>query len=284
MMLFGILAVLCVSVAGPDITAGDLAKAEPVFTPAEPNVRVAYAPTPGIQRVMHPGEVRQLLTRLQTPVNGELSDACFERPLQSLTIDAVAAAMRKTLGPGPRLEVSDISGFRVPLGELVFPMDDLGQPPIGLWRGYVLYDGGKHFHVWAHVKIRATTTRLVALEDLKQGVPIKLYQVALRPVEEFPQKRVTPLSLEHLEGSLPKRYISANTPVWSDSIDPPLDITKGDRVSVTVSSGQAMISIDAEAETSGRRGDPVALKNLESGKVFKARIDAPGQAVLEARR
>jgi flagella basal body P-ring formation protein FlgA len=119
---------------------------------------------------------------------------------------------------------------------------------------------------------------------LKQGVPIKLYQVALQPLEGFPQKRVTPLSLEHLEGSLPRRFIPANTPVWKDSIDPPMDVTKGDRVTVTVSSGQAMISIDAEAETSGRRGDPVALKNLESGKIFKARIDAPGEAVLEARR
>ena len=72
--------------------------------------------------------------------------------------------------------------------------------------------------------------------------------------------------------------------MWSDSIEPPLDITKGDRVTVRVSSGLAKISIDAEAETSGRRGDPVALKNLESGRLFRGRIDAPGQAALEALR
>ena len=285
MMLFGILAVLCTSVVGPDITAGDLAKAVPVFTPADPKASVGYAPTPGIQRTMQPGEIRQLLTRLGVPVaNVQLSAACFERPLAPLSVDAVTAAMRKTLGPEPRLEISDMSGFRAPIGELVFPIEDLGQPRIALWRGYVLYDGNKQFRVWAHVKIRTTVMRLVALEDLKQGVPIKLYQVALQPVDGFPDKRLTPLSLEHLEGSLPRRYIPANTPVWRDSIDPPMDITKGDRVTVTVNSGLATISIDAEAETSGRRGDPIALKNPESGKVFRARIDAPGEAVQEAHR
>jgi flagella basal body P-ring formation protein FlgA len=284
MILVGILAALCVPVAGPNITAGDLAKAEPVFTPADPNVVVGYAPTPGMQRVMVPGEVSQIFNRLQISTGARLSEACFERPLAPLSIAAVTAAMRKSLGTEARLEVSDVSGFRVPAGEVVFPLDDLGPAPIGLWRGYVLYDGGKQFRVWAHVKVRTTQQRLVALEDLKQGVPIKLYQVALKPVDAYPDKRVTPLSLEHIEGSIPRRFIAANSPVWNDAIDPPLDITKGDRVTVHVESGLAQISIDAEAETSGRRGDPVALKNLESGKIFRARIDAPGEAVLEARR
>lgn len=283
-MLFGILAVLCVSVAGPNITAGDLAKAEPAFTPADATAVVGYAPTPGVQRVMQPGEVRQWLKRFQAPTEVPVSVACFERPTAPLSVDAVKAAMRKTLGPDTKLDVLDTSGFAVPAGELVFPLEDLGQPPVGLWRGYVLYDGGKRFRVWAHVKVRRTVTRLVALEDLKQGVPIKLYQVAFQQVDEFPDKRETPLSLEHLEGSLPRRFIPAHTPLWSDAIDPPLDITKGDRVTVTVDSGLAKISIDAEAETSGRKGDPIALKNLESGKVFRARIDAPGVAVLVARR
>jgi flagella basal body P-ring formation protein FlgA len=285
MMLFGILAVLCVSVTGASITAGDLAKAEPVFTPADPNVRLGYAPIPGVQRLMHPSEARQLLRGLEITSNVPLREACFERPMEPLSIDAVRTAMRKALGPEPRLEISDLSAFAVPAeGELVFQMGDLGQPPIALWRGYVSYDGNKRFRVWARVKISVTTRRLVAVQDLKQGVPIKLSQVAFQPVEEFPQKRVTPLSLEHLEASLPRHFIPANSPVWSDSIDPPLDITKGDLVSVTVSSGLAKISIDAEAETSGRRGDPVFLKNLESGKLFRGRIDAPGQAALEALR
>lgn len=282
MILLGVLAVLCVSVAGPDITAGDLAKAEPVFTPADPAVRIAYAPTPGVQRLMHPSEARQLLKGLGITTDALLPEACFERPMAPLSFDAARTVMRKALGPEPRLEISEISRSPVPPGELVFPLEDLGAPPLALWRGYVIYDGNNKYRVWARVKVSVTTRRLVALQDLKLGVPIKVSQVAFQMVEEFPQKRVTPLSLEHFDASIPRHFIAANSPVWSDSIDPPMDITKGDLVSVTVSSGLAKINIDAEAESSGRRGDPVSLKNLESGKLFRGRIDAPGQAALEA--
>jgi flagella basal body P-ring formation protein FlgA len=283
-MMLAFLAVLCVAVAGPEITAGDLAKAEPVFTPADPNAHVAYAPTPGVRRIMHPPEVNQLLKRLEFTSDAPLSEACFERPLARLSVDAVTAAMRKALGPEARLQVSDLSAFPVPVGELVFPLEDLGQPPVELWRGYVLYDGVKQFRVWAHVKVSVAARHLIALEDLKPGVPIKLSQLAFQSVEEFPQKRVTPASLEQMDGALPRRFIHANSPVWTDSINPPLDIAKGDRVAVTVNSGLARISIDAEAATSGRRGDLIALKNLESGKLFRGRIDAPGKAALEALR
>jgi flagella basal body P-ring formation protein FlgA len=283
-MLLGLLAVLCVSVAGPDITAGDLAKAEPFFTPADPGVRLVYSPVPGVRRVMHEPEVSQLLKRLDFTSDAPIGDACFERPLAPLSIEAVRNAMQKALGPEAHLEISDLSAYPAPPGELVFPLEDLGRPPVALWRGYVLYDGSKQFRVWAHVKISVTARRLIALQDLKQGVPIKLSQVAIQSIEEFPQKRATPLSLEHLDGALPRRFIPANSPVWSDAIDPPLDITKGDRVTVTVNSGLARISIDAEAETSGRLGDLVALRNLESGKLFRGRVDAPGQAALEAHR
>lgn len=284
MMLFGVLAALCVAVAGPDITAGDLAKAEPGFLPADASARVGYAPTPGVQRVMLAGEARQLVERLGGTSSGPLSEACFVRPMAPLASSVATAAMRKALGPEARLEISDLSSYPAPPGEVVFPLEDLGQPPVGLWRGYVLYDGNKKFGVWAHVKVRVTVRRVIALQDLKQGVPIKPFQVAMQSLEEFPQKHAAPASLEQLEGCIPRRFIAANSPVWSDAIDPPLDVAKGDLVTVTVSSGLARISIDAEAETSGRRGDPIALKNLESGKLFRGRIDAPGKAALEAHR
>ena len=67
MMLFGVWAVLCIAVAGPEITAGDLAKAAPLFTPADPSVRIGAAPTPGVQRAMPAGEVRRLQLGSEPP-------------------------------------------------------------------------------------------------------------------------------------------------------------------------------------------------------------------------
>ena len=74
--------------------------------------------------------------------------------------------------------------------------------------------------------------------------------------------------------------IAANSPIWSDSIEPPNEVTKGDRVIVTVSSGLARLSFDAEAQNSGRRGDFISFKNPDSGKLFRARVEGPDQAIV----
>jgi hypothetical protein len=58
----------------------------------------------------------------------------------------------------------------------------------------------------------------------------------------------------------------------------PKDVKAGDDVRVTVTVGAARLSLDALAETSGRAGERVLLKNRESGRRFAAVIVGPGQA------
>jgi hypothetical protein len=43
----------CLAVSGANITARDIAKAVPAFTPADPSIAVGYAPAPGVERVIH---------------------------------------------------------------------------------------------------------------------------------------------------------------------------------------------------------------------------------------
>lgn len=268
----------CIAVSGPNITAGDMAKAVPAFVPADPTAFVSYAPQPGVQRVMHPAEAKALLSRLKFDVDAVPADLCFERPAKLLQADAVQAAMHRTLGADAKIEIVELSRFPTPDGELVFPRDTLGGPPVAIWNGYVRYDGVKKFPVWARVKVSVKTTCLVATEELRPGVAIHPWQLTTETVEGFPDRRLAVSDIGKLDGALPRRFISANTPIWLDSIDPPNDITKGDHVSVRVSSGLAQLSFDAEAEASGRRGEFVPFKNPESGKVFRARIDGPHEA------
>jgi flagella basal body P-ring formation protein FlgA len=150
-----------------------------------------------------------------------------------------------------------------------------------MWRGYVLYDGNKKFPIWARVQISMKMLRAKALEPLRPGVAVKASQIAFEKVEGFPDLRGTPQSLKAIEGYLPRHFIAANDPVWSDAIDPPYDIAKGDRATVMVHSGQAQLRFDAEAQASGRRGDQLSFKNPESGRLFRARIAGPGQAAIE---
>jgi flagella basal body P-ring formation protein FlgA len=281
MMFLALLAAACLPVSGPNITAKELATAVHGFAPADPAVVFGYSPMPGVQRIVHPAEVQQFLIRQQFTGAGPTSDICFERPTAQLNADAVSQSMRAAIGPDAHIEIVELSRFPAPAGELVFPREDIGAPPLALWRGYVRYDGDKKFPVWARVKLSVRTVRIVALEELRPGVPIKASQLAVQTIEDFPSRRTSPGGIAQVEGALPRRFISANSPVWNDSIDPPNEITKGDRVSVIVHSGLAQLSFDAEAQTSGRRGDVVSFKNPESGRLFRARVEGPNRAAVD---
>lgn len=82
----------------------------------------------------------------------------------------------------------------------------------------------------------------------------------------------------------------ANYPVWvvvradtSRIVRPvrrlaPRDIKAGDEVRVVVRMGAARLTLDALAETSGRVGERILLKNRESGRRFAAVVAGPGAA------
>ena len=277
-LAFAVVAAACLSVPGPNITLREIAQAVPSFTPADPGVVVGYAPAPGVERVMHPGELHRILTHLNFAGATPLADVCFSRPVAVLSAAAITQAMQRALGPDAHIEILEISRFPAPPGDLVFPREYLGVPPEPVWRGYVLYDGEKKFPVWARIKVNVIDSHVVAIEDLKTGVPIKPSQVRIVRVSEFPQHRAMPASIEQVDGALPRRFIAANSPIWTDCIDPPNDIAKGDRVTVVITSGLAKLSFDAEAQSAGRRGDVVSFKNPDSGKSFRARVDGPGKA------
>jgi len=56
-------------------------------------------------------------------------------------------------------------------------------------------------------------------------------------------------------------------------------VEKGDRVVVEVRTGSMKLTMDTVSETGGRSGETVVLRNLSSGKRFRARIEGKGRAV-----
>lgn len=280
MMLLALVAAACLPVSGPHITAKDVAAAVAGFVPQDAESLFGYSPTPGVQRIVHPLELQPFLKAQNYAGALPTEPVCFVRPTTLLSTESVTAAMREQLGTAAKIDIVELSRFPVPHGDLVFPREEIGAPPIAVWHGYVSYDGEKKFPVWARVKISVPAVHVLALEDLRPGTPIKASQLSLQTVEEFPSRRISPTSIAKLDGALPRHIISANSPVYLDSIDPPNDISKGDRVSVFISSGLAHLTFDAEAQASGREGDFVSFKNPESGKLFRARVEGPGRAIL----
>jgi flagella basal body P-ring formation protein FlgA len=278
-------AAACISISGAHITAGDLAKAVPGFAPADSSTIVAWAPLPGVVRIFRPAELQRVLTPLDPSVIVPRAGVCFQLPVAPLREVSVLEAMRGSLPPGSKIELVELSHFPAPPGEIVFARESLG-PSVSLesavlWRGLVRYGESGRFPIWARVKVRVPVTRLVAAETLPQGKPIRASQVKLVTAEDGLNGRVTPATADRAEGYIPRRPILADSPVWADSLDPPMVILKGERVTVHVHSGLSALTFEADATTSGRRGDAIWLKNPNSGKLFRARIDGPNAASVQ---
>ena len=125
-------------------------------------------------------------------------------------------------------------------------------------------------HVWARVRVAATMTRVVALETLAPGETIKAEQVRVETYDDFPLHSEVARDLEEVVGRLPRRAIRAGLPVFRTDLTEPLQVQRGDLVRVIAVSGAAQMELEAVAESSGRKGETISLRNPGSGKTVSS--------------
>ncbi len=205
------------------------------------------------------------------------------RPAETLTRERVTAAMLTTL-PKARIEVLDLSRQPIPPGELHFSLAGLGGAPASeaasprIWRGQVRQAGKDDFQVWAKVRVLVSGTRAIASRDLLPGHPIDLSQIRLESYEG-PPGMADPAQIV---GRAPRKSIPAGAAIEANLLEEAQDVLRGDIVRVEVSSGQAKLVLEGEAQSAGRRGDTIAVRNPASGKIFRARIQNRGQVSVVA--
>jgi Chaperone for flagella basal body P-ring formation len=75
-------------------------------------------------------------------------------------------------------------------------------------------------------------------------------------------------------------------PVWArvEIARPPREVERGDTVAVEVSSGAALLKFEARAESGGRLGETVTLRNPASNKSFPARVAGQGKVTVDAKQ
>ncbi|MGP0075328.1 MAG: flagellar basal body P-ring formation chaperone FlgA [Bryobacteraceae bacterium] len=269
------------------ILGADLAKALPVFLNKVPgDAVISYSPTPGARRFFGSAELQRIGAPYGVAIAPD-AQACFEWSLQALTDDLVRAAISDSLqSPGARIDVLTISQSQAPAGKLSFPLSGLlastltGPDTPVTWRGEVLYHGSRKFSVWARVKISATMTRVVATELVLPGQTVAPSQVRIETYDDFPLRNDIVRNLEEVVGRMPRRPLREGLPIFRADLIEPFQVQRGDLVDVTAIAGAAQLHLPALAETPGRQGDMISLKNTHSGKLFRARIEGKDKALV----
>lgn len=284
--LLASMATACLPVDGERITARDLFPAGAVFAALPPETPFGYAPAPGAKRIFRAVE----LQRLAAPHDLSLDPSvlvCVARLAEPLTAERLLASMRVSLAnPAARIELVEFTRFSAPRGEIEFPPAGLRRPPARdpgaavLWQGFVRYDGRRRFPLWAKVKITINSTRVVADRDIRAGTLIEAGQVRMETSEGFPASEPIATSIEEVVGRALRRAVVAGSPIALKLLQQAKAVERGEPVRVEASIGSATVGMVGRAVTSGSIGDTVVVRNLNSGKSFRARVDREGAVVV----
>jgi flagella basal body P-ring formation protein FlgA len=286
MMLPLLLAIAaCLPVEGDRILMGDLASALPAFSGLPADESIGFAPAPGAQRRFSPGELDRLAARKGIAV--ETEPVCFERKMEVLTEEKILDALRESLPDGAQLRLIEFSQGSVPKGALEFPRTGLTAARPGLprgaviWRGRVKYSARQSVSVWAKVAVWIARPSVMAIHDLPAGKPIQADQIRIETIDAGPFTGSMPVSKDEMAGLAPRRPIRAGQVISRAILEAPAEVTRGEMVGVEAHYGAAFLKSEARAEASGRVGDSVAVRNVESGRTFRAHVLRKGWVAVE---
>ena len=277
----------CEMIANDRILGEDLAKIVPGFLDKMPgDTVIGYSPAPGTRRIFTSVELNRIGAPYGVAVAPD-AEACFEWSVQPLNKDVVRAAILDSLqSSDARIDVLAISGSLAPAGKISFPISGLlastitGPDTPVTWRGEVLYQGSRKFSIWARLKISSTMTRVVATQLILPGQTVTPDQVRVETYDDFPLRNDIARNLEEVVGRMPRRALRLGLPVSRADLIEPFQVQRGDLVDVTAIAGAAQLHVPALAETPGRQGDLITLKNAHSGKYFRARIEGKDKALV----
>jgi flagella basal body P-ring formation protein FlgA len=285
-MRFGLLVLVivpafaCQIIDGDRIFGKDVAAASPLFATLDPHLEIGAAPLAGVQRVMRPEELVRLAKQNGISLDASVGAICFELATEPVTAEMLLPVIQKALAiDNAKIEILDFSRFGVPRGAFDFPKS--GLMPNGLWRGRVLYGENHSVPVWVKARITVDRTWVEAAEPLITGKPIDASQLILKTGPRFPFDTALTESISQVAGRRPVRNLAVGTAIAVVMLTIAHDVERGDQVAVEVKVGGAILDFEATAESSGRAGETILMKNPDNGRSFQAKIQDKGHVLVE---
>ena len=281
----------CLAVSSGQITVRDLHDAAPFLQELDPDTPFGFSPLPGTQRILSARELTLLAQRhgLTLVPGGPMPSVCVERLVRPISREDMQAALVAALNtPNGELELIEFSEQLAPLGWLEFRRAGLNKPPLEapdspvVWRGRLVYDGQRSVMVWAKVKLSVDRVMLVAAQNIALGAVIGAEQIKEVHERQFPFLESSRGSREIIVGKIARRTIPAGQEFALNALDEPRDISKGDKVRVSVIDGSATLSLDMIAQSSGKKGESILVHNPSTGKNFRAVVEEKGRATMRS--
>ncbi|RLB59522.1 MAG: flagella basal body P-ring formation protein FlgA [Deltaproteobacteria bacterium] len=129
-----------------------------------------------------------------------------------------------------------------------------------------------HRQRWLTVEFERLVRTAVASRRLQRGAVLGPGDVELRRVPLARLGGREPLQPQQLWGRRLRRSLSSGAVLRPDCLERPLLVRRGDRVRLRVRMTGLLVEVAAEALASGRAGDRIPVKNLESGKRVQGRL------------
>ena len=282
----------CVAVSSDQIMARDLRDAAPPLQKLDPETPLGFSPLPGTQRILSARALTLIAHRhglTLTSGDGMMPSVCVERAVRRISREEMKAALVGALGMADaELELIEFSEQPVPLGRLEFSRAGLNKPPLlapdnpVLWRGRLVCDGQRSVMIWAKVKISADRAVLVASEDIAMKTVVGASQIKDAHERQFPFVEPSLVSRDEIIGKIARRLIPAGQKFAASALSEPMDISKGDTVHVKVVDGSATLSLDAVAQSPGKKGESILVHNPTTGRNFRAVVDEKGKATVRS--
>jgi flagella basal body P-ring formation protein FlgA len=274
----------CIPVAGDRIYGSDLAVANPAFSSLPATMTIGYAPPPGMQRIFAAPELARIARANHVTLTNPV-EVCFAIPMRVMTADETMASMRQALPSGTELTIVELPKTNIPAGELEFLLPGLepGGPSAHgtrVWRGSARYGETLRMPVWARVTVQRQCVAVVAVRDLPLNVPVEPASLRLESVSVPLDSERLALRFEDVLGRIPKKPVHAGETIPLSILIIPPTVHRGDAVKVEVVSGMARLQFDAIALSSAHSGDVIELRNPDSGRTFRARLEEGGRAVV----
>jgi flagella basal body P-ring formation protein FlgA len=250
------------------------------------DVLLARAPAPGRSISLDPDFVRDVAARqgLQWANAGGVLRVTVEREARTVSVSEITAMIEEALFVETgHVHAVNLSSLRQ---DLFAPMDTLGGPELvsfdhdagsNLFRAQIApYPGGDPLTVSGRAQRVADVP--VLNRTIARGDTITAADVDWVRLPENQVRGEIILAETGLVGMTARRALTADRPVRSYDVEPPVVVERGELVSLVYQVGPLTLSAQARALENGGEGQFIRFVNLQSNRTVEAWVEGPGRA------